>query len=276
MVLNEAASCSNSSRLLTVTRLAKSRCAIRWVPFCSSSSGKHAAPDLADAEQQHRQAGKPDHDEEGVGELHHRLEHFVLGLAEQHASRAGAANAASSGMADSRRSDSSALVLATRVSTQVSLAAPECAPAAGRSVELNKTRPELIQHRHPGVRRGHALVHRAPEIVWADLAHEGASYYAFAVPAGAAGRLADRPPEVHVTDTSGKPSRRSELSRALRLGRRASRPNTSMRLLVVTHELHGHKSLPGEQVQPRDQGLAGFDQVGPGPVGGGSLGLCGR
>jgi hypothetical protein len=39
IVLNDAASCSNSSLLVTVTRLAKSRCAIRWVPFCSSSSG---------------------------------------------------------------------------------------------------------------------------------------------------------------------------------------------------------------------------------------------
>ena len=40
MVLNDAASCSNSSRLVTVTRLVKSRWAIRRVPFCSSSSGR--------------------------------------------------------------------------------------------------------------------------------------------------------------------------------------------------------------------------------------------
>ena len=39
MVLNEAANSSNSSRLFTVTRLAKSRWAMSWVPRWSASSG---------------------------------------------------------------------------------------------------------------------------------------------------------------------------------------------------------------------------------------------
>src|SRR4051794_997577 len=223
---------------------------------------QHAAPDLAGAEQQHRHAGKSDHNQERVGKLHHWLEYFVFGLAEQHgpwlAGKGGIERYSGAGGQIVLFGSGRARVYPSLVGQR--LRGPR---SALRRTEQHSS--QLIQHRHPGIRRGHALFHRAPQIVRADLAHEGSSHFPFS--GQPSQQVHPRPAaEVHYRHQGQAQPEIGAVSGAQ--ARTAREPAEHFYApVVVTYKLDCYKSLAREEVQPRDQSLAGFDEVYPGPAG---------
>ena len=187
--LNDAPSSSNSSRLLTDTRLPKSRCAIRRVPACSSTSGTMLAPDLVgDSEGDAMPAtGHRHHGQEGRRELRRcgpststfdwprtrcQLEDAKtssstsghvegdVGEPRRVAPLSGTRNRPS-GRVSSRRYCSSAS------------STPLDAGARRRRAEQNHAR--VVHNGDRGARRGHALIEGPPEKLGTHLADQCAA-----------------------------------------------------------------------------------------------------
>ena len=216
-----------------------------------------APADLAHAEQQYHQAGQPHDQEEGVGELHHRLQHLLLGLGEHHSPGLGGKGLGHSDLGRSRQ-----VGLVRRIGHHARVLGP--VPSGGEGQRFGRAEDDVrgvVHHRHAGGRRRHALVERAPEILGAGLSHERAPHLvATDQPAQQVdpGRLARR--------VLGHDQREAQPQIGAVARRQLGPPGKTAEdldaLAIVANELDGDESLAREQIQPRDQGLTRCDQLG--------------
>ena len=220
---------------------------------------KDAAANLAHAQQQHHEARHSHDDQEGVGELHHRLQHFVLGFGEHHFPWLGRKGF---GHAGSRRWPTDTIG-GRKPGWASGIGWPPLAGTGSALAELKITWSASSEHGHPGGRGRHALIQRAPEILRTDLAHEGATHLVAADdtpqqvdPGWLAGRLL------------GYDQRQAQAKiRAVARGQPGAAGQASEDFdpfAIVADELDRDEPLPRQQVESGDQGLARGDQLGAG------------